>query len=140
MVKFFLISFLLCINAYAVEKVPPDIANSYRLIGVEKTLIGVAESMMSSQGKMIDSITQFVSASASGKTLSSTFKISKNKSELNISKVKEIMFKQSLNTICGNPLSYFLIVEMGATYTLNYYDTNNYFLFQSNYTKSNCLS
>jgi hypothetical protein len=140
MIKLFAITFLLCINAYAVEKVPPDIANSYKLIGVEKTLIGVAENMMSSQGKMIDSITQFVSASASGKTLSSTFKIFKGKSELNINKLKEVMFKQSLSTICGNPLSYFLIVEMGATYTLNYYDASNFFLFQSNYTKSNCLS
>ena len=140
MIKLFAITFLLCINAYAVEKVPPDIANSYKLIGVEKTLIGVAESMMSSQGKMVDSITQFVSASASGKTLSSTFKVFKSKSELNISKVKEVIFKQSLTTICGNPLSNFLIVEMGATYTLNYYDTSNFFLFQLNYTKNYCLS
>jgi len=138
MVKFFLISFLLCINAYAVEKVPPDIANSYRLIGVEKTLIGVAESMMSSQGKMLDSNTQFVSASASGKTLSVTNKIMKNKSDLDVNKIKETMFKQVQSNTCSNPLSYFLIVDLGATYTFNYYDKSNYFVFQLSYSKANC--
>ena len=140
MFKIFIFTFLLYLNVHATEKVPTEIANSYRLIGVEKTLIGVAENMMSSQGKMIDSITQFISASSSGKTLLSTFKIFKNKNELDVGKVKEVMFRQSIATICGNPLSYFLIVEMGATYTLNYYDKNNFFIFQSTYTTKNCQS
>jgi hypothetical protein len=140
MSKLLLIFFFFCFSVWAVEPVPPGVANSYRLIGVEKTLIGVAEGLMAAQGKMIDNITQFVSASASGKTLSSTYKISKSKSELNINKLKEGVFKQYLETVCGNPLLYFLVVEMGATYTLNYYDSSNLFIFQLNYTKKNCLT
>jgi len=140
MIKFFILTYLLSTNAYAVEKVPPDIANSYRLIGVEKTLIGAAESMMSSQGKMIDGTTQLVSASASGKTLSTTYKILIDKSDLDINKIKEAMQKQMNSVLCLNPLSYFLIVEMGATYTVNYYDKRNYFAFQLNYSKADCLS
>ena len=138
MIKLFAITFFLCINAYAVEKVPPDIANSYKLIGVEKTLIGFAESLMSGQGKMVDSNTQFISASASGKTLSVTHKIMKDKSDLDVNKIKETMFKQVQTNICSNPLSHFLIVDMGATYTFNYYDKSNYFVFQLNYSKANC--
>jgi hypothetical protein len=140
MLKIFIILFFLCANAFAIEKVPTDVANSYKLIGIEKTLIGLAESMMSSQGKMIDAITQFVSSSASSKTLSITYKILKNKNELDIKKMKENIFKQSLPKICENPLSNFLIIEMGATYTFNYYDMSNYFLFQLNYSKNNCVS
>lgn len=122
----------------AVEKVPQNVANSYRLIGVERTLIGVAESLMSSQGKMVDNITQFVSASASGKTLSMTYKIFKDKKEINVEKLKEIIYKQSYETVCGSALSNFLIVEMNANYTINYYDKNNFFIFQLNYAKNNC--
>ena len=74
-----LLSIFLCNYVYAIEKIPQDVANSYKLIGVEKTLIGVAEGMMSTQGKMVDEVTQFISASASGKTISLTYKIFDNK-------------------------------------------------------------
>ena len=43
MFKIFVFTFLLCLNVHAIEKVPTEIANSYRLISVEKTLIGVAK-------------------------------------------------------------------------------------------------
>ena len=140
MLKFFIIPLFFCCNAFAVERIPQGVENSYRLIGVEKTLIGVAEGMMSSQGRMLDSNTQFVSASASGKTLSSTNKILKDKSDLNITQIKEAMYKQLKSVVCSNPLAYFLIVDMGATYTFNYYDKSNFFVFQLIYSKQNCLS
>jgi hypothetical protein len=140
MFKFFIITTLFCFNAFAVEKIPPNVESSYRLIGVEQTLIGVAENRMTAQGKMIDSNTQFISASASGKTLSFTHKILKDKSDLSISKIKEVMYKQLQAAICVQPLSYFLIVDMGATYTFNYYDKSNFFIFQLNYSKKDCLS
>jgi len=126
------------INIFAVEKVPHDIANSYRLIGVEKTLIGVAENMMASQGKMIDSITQFISSSASDRVLLFTYKIFKNKNELDIPKVKSKIYNQSISAICSNPLYNFIIVEMGAIFTINYYDLNNLFLFQIKFLKNDC--
>ena len=125
-------------NASAIEKIPQDIANSYRLIGVEKTLIGVAESMMASQGKMIDNITQFVSSSASDKILLFTYKIFKNKNELDIPKVKSKIYNQSISAICSNPLYNFILVEMGAIFTINYYDLNNLFLFQIKFQKNDC--
>ena len=140
MFKFFIITLFFCFNAFAVERIPPGVESSYRLIGIEKTLIGVAESRMSAQGKMIDSNTQFISASASGKTLSFTHKILKEKSDLSISTIKEAMYKQLQSAICVQPLSYFLIVDMGATYTFNYYDKSNFFVFQLNYSKKDCLA
>ena len=136
----FITNFFISTSVFCIEKIPQDVASSYRLIGVEKTLIGVAESLMSSQGKMIDGITQFVSASASNKTLSLTYKIFKNKNELNVDKIKNVIYQQSFSTVCFSPLSNFLIVEMNATYTINYYDKSNYFLFQLNYTKNNCTA
>lgn len=134
----YLYVFIFTNNAFAVEKIPQDIANSYRLIGVEKTLIGVAENMMASQGKMIDSITQFVSSSASERVLLFTYKIFKNKNEIDIPKVKSKIYNQSISAICSNPLYNFILVEMGAIFTIYYYDLNNLFLFQIKFQKNDC--
>jgi len=127
-----------CNISYAVEKIPQDVANSYKLIGVEKTLIGVAEGMMSTQGKMVDEVTQFISASASGKTISLTYKIFENKKDMNLDQVKLKIIKKSVPLICKSPLSSFLIFDMGADFTVNYYDKNNLFLFRLGFSNTNC--
>ena len=134
----FFLTIVLCNIGYALEKIPQDVANSYKLIGVEKTLIGVAEGMMSTQGKMVDDITQFISASASGKTISLTYKIYQRKNEINIDQVQLKILKKSIPLICKSPLSNFLIYDMDAKFTVNYYDMNNMFLFRFNFSSTNC--
>lgn len=107
--------------------------------GIEAHLKTIADEGNRSAPYMIDKETQYASAIASGKRLTTQWVfIKRQKVEIDVEVLKQGMTEQGLTRLCTNPVTRMLIDRYDATFSHTYSDKTGAFLFSFNGNKVSC--
>ena len=124
--------------AYAQEDVA-TVEAAVKALGIETHLKMMAEEGNKSAPYMIDRETQYASAGAGGKRLTTQWIfIKRTRSEINVALLKQSMTEQGLARLCTNPVSRMLINRYDATLSHTYTDKDGIFLFSFNGNRAAC--
>jgi hypothetical protein len=137
-ITFIVVNISLVSSGHSFERPPSEIVNSFRAIGIEKTLSGIVEEIKKRNGAMLDSKTKQLSVSSSGKNLNSKIQLIIRKRDVDIFEIRSIVEKNTIPMICTTPINVMTITDMGAIYTSHYYDMGNEFLFSISIDRDTC--
>ena len=115
------------------------VESAVKRFGIEVHLILMAEDGNKNAPHMIDKETQYASAVASGKRLTTQWVfIKRQKAELDVGALKQFMTEQGLTRLCTNPVTRMLINRYDATLSHTYVDKAGAFLFSFNGNRMAC--
>lgn len=107
--------------------------------GIEAHLKAMADEGNKTAPYMIDKETQYASAVAIGKRLTTQWVfIKRQKAEIDVGALKQGMTEQGLTRLCTNPVSRMLINRYDATFSHTYSDKTGTFLFSFSGNTSAC--
>lgn len=133
-----LFSFLFFNLAFAESDVT-TVEKAVNAIGIELHLRMMADEGNKVAPYMIDKETQYATAIAIGKRLTTQWVfIKRSKVDFNVTALKESMTEQGLARLCTNPVTQMLIDRYGATFSHTYSDKDGIFLFAFNGDRSAC--
>lgn len=123
----------------SLERPPPEVAATFKTIGIEKTLEIITSQLSKNNGKAIDQSTIQLSVSSNGRNLNTTFQALVDKSKTDVGALKSALIKKSEAMTCTAPINVMLITDMGAIYTTHYYDINSLYLFSITIDRNSCV-
>lgn len=108
-------------------------------LGIEAQLKAMADEGNKTAPYMVDKETQYASAIAGGKRLTTQWVfIKRRKDEIDIGVLKQGMTEQGLARLCTNPVTRMLINKYDATLSHTYVDKAGVFLFSFNANRTTC--
>lgn len=117
------------------------VESAVKSLGIEGHLRNMADQGNKSAPYMIDKETQYASAVASGKRLTTQWVfIKRQKVEIDVGALKQGMTEQGLTRLCTNPVTRMLIDRYDATLNHTYSDKTGAFLFSFNGNRAACKS
>ena len=115
------------------------VESAVRSQGIELHLRTMADEGNKRAPYMIDKETQYASAVASGKRLTTQWVfIKRQRVEIDVSVLKQGMTEQGLTRLCTNPVTRMLIDRYDATLSHTYSDKDGVFLFSFNGNRIAC--
>lgn len=110
-----------------------------KIVGIEGHLRSMADLSNQRAPYMVDKETQFASAFASGKRLSTQWVfIKRQKVEIDVDVLKKVMTQQGLARLCTNPVTSMLMNRYDATLSHTYSDKDGAYLFSFNGNRTAC--
>ncbi len=115
------------------------VESAVKSLGIDVHLKAMADQGNKNAPYMIDKETQYASAVASGKRLSTQWVfIKRQKVEIDVGVLRQGMTEQGLTRICTNPVTRMLIDRYDATLSHMYSDKDGVSLFSFNGNKTAC--
>ena len=115
------------------------VESAVRPLGIEAHLRNMADEANKNAPYMIDKETQYASALAIGKRLTTQWVFTKRqKSEIDVDVLKQGMTEEGLTRLCTNPVTRMLITRYDATLNHSYTDKTGQFLFSFSANKLAC--
>ena len=135
---FALTTFLVATSANS-QKDVAIVEAAVKALGIEAHLKMMAEEGNKNAPYLIDKETQYSSAGAGEKRLTTQWVfLKRKKSEINVNILKQSMAEQGLARLCTNPVSRMLINRYDATLSHTYSDKDGVFLFSFNGNRAEC--
>ena len=140
--KYFFMLGLLPVIASSLAIAQEDVTvveSAVKSLGIDVHLKAMADQGNKNAPYMIDKETQYASAVASGKRLSTQWVfIKRQKVEIDVGVLRHGMTEQGLTRLCTNPVTRMLIDRYDATLSHMYSDKDGVYLFSFNGNKTAC--
>jgi hypothetical protein len=122
----------------SLERPPPGVVSTFKALGIEKTLEIMVRELEKNNGKSLDQATTQLSVSANGRNLNTTMQAQLDKGRVDAKSLRAELVKKVEAMACTAPINVMLITDMGAIYTIHYYDINYIYLFSITIDKKSC--
>jgi hypothetical protein len=106
---------------------------------VENTLRGMAAQVSKNLPMMVNAEVQATSVAASGNRIMYKYNVRKLAEQINISRLRDQHYENSVNASCSNP-GLVNLLKQGAVLIYQFYDSRNSFLFEMSVTQRDCVA